>query len=254
LESDRSAVAVDGDDEGGADRSALVELIGDHTSRRRFLRALGGTAGASALAAVASACGRQKPLGITQRKPGNVSNFGAGDSGIVNYALFLEYIEGDFYDRALRGDELRGRAREIFRQVRQNEAEHRNVLDRIADQVSRPIRQPRTDFDEIFSGGPQRIVAFAGMLENVGSAAYLGQLRFVADRPLLAAMLSIHSVEARQAAALNELAGRGYQTGRRLYGSIPTGPFARPMTMEQTLKVVRPYYVGGIPSLRPPVS
>lgn len=255
MDADSRVVAAHGDDEGGEERGALAELIDDGSSRRRFLRALGGTAGVSALAAVASACGRQKTVGITQRKAGGVGAFGPGDGGIINFALFLEYIEGDFYERLVEGDEIRGRRTlGVIRQVRQNEAEHRSLLDRLADQVSRPIRKPKTNFDAIFDRGPRGILAFAGMLENLGAAAYLGQLRFVLDRGLLSSLIGIHTVEARQAAALNELAGRGFQGGGVLAGSIPTGPFAEPMTMEQATSRVRPYLIGGIPNLRPPVS
>jgi len=255
LDADISALARDREGEGEEQRRALAELVDDHTSRRRFLRALGGAGGASALTAVAAACARDKPIGISQRKAGNVSAFGPGDGGIVNYALFLEYLEGDFYERVVRGDEIRGgREKDLVKQVRENEAEHRNALDRIADQLGRPLRKPKTDFDKVFEGGPRKIIAFAALLENLGSAAYLGQAQFIVDRQVLASALSIHTVEARQAAAFNELAGRGYQAGGTLYGSIPTGAFAKPMTMDQVLRRVRPYFIGGIPNLRPPTS
>jgi len=255
LDAHSRAVAGQSHGDGGEERGALAALIDDHSSRRRFLRALGGTAGASALTAVASACGNKPTIGGSQRKGGQVAAFGPGDSGIVNYALFLEYLEGDFYDRLVRSDEVRGRrARDVVKQIRQNESEHRNLLDRIADQLGRPLRKPKTNFDAVFDRGPEQILAFAGMLENLGAAAYLGQAEFVVDRGVLASLLTVHTVEARQAAALNELAGRGFAAGGPLKGSIPTGPFATPMTMDQVLKRVRPYYIGGIPTLRPPVS
>ena len=254
MEAQRAAVGEEGLEPDEVREGALSKLIDDRSSRRRFLRAVGGTAGASALATLAAACGRQKPIGITQRKAGSVGAFGPGDGGIVNYALFLEYIEGDFYDRAVKGDEVPARMKEFFRQVRQNEAEHRNALDHIADQLGRPLQQPKTRFESVFRRGPQAVLRFAATLENLGSAAYLGQADRIVDRQLLASALSIHSVEARQAAAFNELAGREFRGGDQLKGSFPTGAFAQSMTMEQVLARVRPYYVGNIPNLRPPIA
>jgi rubrerythrin len=237
------------------ERGGLAEVVDDHSSRRRFLRSLGATGGVSALATLAAACGRQKPIGSSQLKPGEVGAFGPGDGGIVNYALFLEYIEGDFYDRVVAGDEISDRRqRDVFKQVRENEAEHRNALDRIADQVGRPIEKPKSNFRAIFARGPRRIVAFAGELENLGAAAYLGQANRLLDTEILASLVSIHTVEARQAAAFNELAGRGFQAGSALRGSIPDGAFARPMTMLQVTRRIRPYFVGAIPTLRPPAD
>jgi hypothetical protein len=235
-------------------RGALARLTDDPSSRKRFLRMLGGGAGAAALAGLGSACGPQPPVGITQKKPGEVGNFGPGDGGIVNFALLVEHIEGDFYDRVVRERVGSSRVRAVFRQVRQNESEHRDALERITDQIGRQIRPPRTNFDRVFAGGDRSIVAFAGVLENLGAAAYLGQAPYIVDREVLQAALRIHTVEARQAAALNELAGRGFQGGGRLEGSIPDGAFARPMTQRDVLRRIEPYLVGGLPSLRPPVA
>ena len=242
------------EDAAPGDRGAPDRLIDDPTSRKRFLRMLGGGAGAAALASVAAACGAQPPVGSTQQKQGEVAAFGAGDAGIVNFALFLEYLEGDFYDRLVEEDVVSGRLRELVRQVRQNEVEHRNALERVADQIGRQIRKPESDFDAVFERGESRIIAFAGMLENLGSAAYLGQIRYIQDREILTAALRIHSVEARQAAAFNEAADRGFHGRGLLVGSLPTGAFARPMSQQQALKRLRPYIVGGLPNLRPPIA
>jgi Ferritin-like domain len=250
LDAERSAVAAH-EDAGEEQRGALGGE--DPSSRRRFLRGLGGTAGASALAAVAAACGQQKPIGVTQRRAGEVSAFGPGDGGIVNFALFLEYVEGDFYDRAVSSGKIRdARQRDLLKQARENEAEHRNLLDRVADQVGRPIQKPKTNFDAVFGGGAKKIVSFAAKLENLMAAAYFGQLSLILDSAILTSVAGIHTVEARQAAGFSELAGRGFRGGGPLEGSIPNGPFARPMSMKDALKVVRPYYVGAIPNLRPP--
>jgi hypothetical protein len=254
LDADTAAVAAHAE-EGGDGTGAVARPLSGESSRRRFLRALGTAAGTSALATVSAACGTQRPIGFSQGKPGTVGNFGPGDGGIVNYALFLEYIEGDFYDRAVRSGDIRDRRQlDVFKQARENEAEHRNLLVRMADQVGRPLSKPKTNFEAIFGAGPRRIVAFAGELDNLVAAAYLGQLARVIDTAILTSLVSIHTVEARQGAAFSDLAGRGFQAGGALRGSLPTGAFARPMTMTQVLPRVRPYYVGEIPTLRPPAD
>jgi hypothetical protein len=234
--------------------SALDHTPGRPASRRRFFRTAGAATGAAAVAGFAAACGEQPPVGITQEKPGEVGNFGPGDGGIVNYALLIEHVEGDFYDRAVREGVGGSRERALFRQVRQNESEHRNALERMADQISRQIEAPRTNFDDVFDRGARSVVAFAGTLENLGAAAYLGQAPFIRDLQVLRAALQIHTVEARQAAALNELAGRGFQGGGRLEGSIPNGAFARPMTQREVVRFLQPYLPRGLPQLRPPVT
>src|SRR5918998_2083335 len=84
--------------------------VGEGTDRRRFLAGAGG-AGALALLA---ACGKDEvptkqppPLSEKQRGSAADSRFGKGDVGILNYALTLEYVETDFYDRALASGALK---------------------------------------------------------------------------------------------------------------------------------------------------
>jgi hypothetical protein len=81
----------------------------------------------------------------------------------------------------------------------------------------------------------------AATVENLGAAAYLGQAGNIKSKAILAAALSIHSVEARHAAALNELVGRGFGGKGGLEGSLPDGPFGKPMDMASVLKAVAPF-------------
>jgi hypothetical protein len=102
-------------------------------------------------------------------------------------------------------------------------------------------REPATKFDDVLAGGPAKILQAAATVENLGAAAYLGQAGRITSKDVLAAALSIHSVEARHAAALNALAGRGFQGSGPLDGSLPDGPFAKPMTMDAVLAAVKPF-------------
>jgi hypothetical protein len=89
--------------------------------------------------------------------------------------------------------------------------------------------------------GPARILRTAAVVENVGAAAYLAQAPRIKSKEVLAAALSIHSVEARHAAALNRLTGRGFAGSGPLDGSIPTGAFASPLPMNRVLDEVKPF-------------
>ena len=74
----------------------------------------------------------------------------------------------------------------------------------------------------------------AATVENLGAAAYLGQAAAIQSKEILAAALAIHSVEARHAAALNELAGRTI---------TPDGAFGKPASMAEVLPKVKPFIV-----------
>jgi len=75
---------------------------------------------------------------------------------------------------------------------------------------------------------------WAATVENLGASAYLGQAGNIQSKEVLAAALSIHTVEARHAAALNSLTGRP---------PTPDGAFAKPATMAQVLPQVKPFIV-----------
>ena len=81
----------------------------------------------------------------------------------------------------------------------------------------------------------------AATVENLGAAAYLGQAGNIKNKDVLAAALAIHSVEARHAAALNHLVGRGFGGKGGLEGSIPDGAFGKPMDEAAVLAAVKPF-------------
>jgi transposase-like protein len=80
---------------------------------------------------------------------------------------------------------------------------------------------------------PASVLRLAARVENIGAAAYLGQVANIKSKEVLAA-LSIHAVEARHAAALNTLVGKS---------STPEGSFALPMTMDEVLAHVQSFIV-----------
>jgi hypothetical protein len=78
------------------------------------------------------------------------------------------------------------------------------------------------------------VLTLAATIENAGAAAYLGQANRIRDKEVLAAALSIHSVEARHAATLNGLVG---------LPPTPQGSFAAPLSMEEVLTTVQQFIV-----------
>jgi rubrerythrin len=209
------------------------------TSRRSFLTMLGGAGAGSVLL---GGCGGDKPVGPAAAERAVDDN--ASDLRIVNYALTLEYVAAAFYQAVVDGDVLQDtKAGDLVKRLQEAEKEHVDALVASAKSLDgTPATEPKTTFQDTLATGPKAILETAATLENLGAAAYLGQIGHIASKEVLATALSIHSVEARHAAALNELAGRGFGAGLRpLEGALPDGPFAKPMGMDAVLQAVQPY-------------
>jgi hypothetical protein len=81
------------------------------------------------------------------------------------------------------------------------------------------------------------------MVENLGAAAYLGQAGNIKSKEVLAAALSIHTVEARHASVLNQVRSPGTFTDGKYLGILPDGAFGVPATATAVLAVVKPFIV-----------
>ena len=172
----------------------------------------------------------------------------AADLEIVRFLLGVEDVESRFWSDAVERGSLGsvGVPDDIVATVARNEREHVAVLERWARRLggNRPA-PPATAFDDIFAAGPHEVVSAGASLENLSAASYLGQINRIQDRNLLASVLAIHTVEGRQAAAMNRLAGRGFSLGTgQLEGALPDGAFAEPMDMRTARTRLR-RYTGG---------
>lgn len=230
---------------------ALAELRADPSSRKSFLR-LAGAGAAGGLAALMAACGdaRQTDSSTTDSgtsvapKEGSTSPTGgaSGDLAILNYALTLEHLEADFYDQVVASGLATGMVAELVREIDENEHAHVDALtEAVISMGGKAVTAPQTNFEPVLKKGLDTVLRTAATVENLGAAAYLGQAPKLQSKELLAAALSIHSVEARHAASLNQLVGRGFTGGGPLEGSIPDGPFAKPMGMSDVLEAIKPY-------------
>ena len=211
-------------------RSALRRIARDPLSRRRFFALTGGT---TASAALLAACGDDDATTTTSADTGTsgaTSQFGEGDLGIVNYALTLEYLEAAFYDDVARSGLFSGSDQATIQKFGAQEAEHVAALTAaIKGAGGKPAAKPKTKFplDNAMS-----VLELAATVENLGAAAYLGQAGNIKSPQVLASALAIHTVEGRHAAALNTLLGESI---------VPDGAFAKPASMDEVLKSVKPF-------------
>ena len=212
---------------------ALKELARDDSSRKRFLKMMGGAGAASAFAIFLAACGEDEEKkssgsGTKTEKMGN-----AQDLEIVQYALTLEYIETDFYNAVIDAGVIKDKKiGEAATMIRDNEQEHVDALAAVVKQLGGTPKKPKTTFTSVIEGGPETVLQTAAEVENLGAAAYLGQAGRIKSKEILASALAIHTVEGRHAALLNSLVGKSI---------VPDGAFAKPASMEEVLPKVKPF-------------
>jgi hypothetical protein len=162
----------------------------------------------------------------------STAQFGEGDIGIMNYALTLEYLETAFYADVVKSGLFKGADLETIRKFGSQEADHVAALtDAVKAAGGKPAPKPKTEFP---LNNAMQVLRLASTVENLGAAAYLGQAARIQSPEVLAAALSIHSVEGRHAAALNTLLGKT---------PVPDGPFAQPAPAGMVLNAVQPFIV-----------
>jgi hypothetical protein len=213
---------------------AVQELRRDDASRKRFLKMVGG-GGAGAFALFLAACGSSSKKSSSTPATTAPSSGGsaAGDLKIVNYALTLEYIEADFYAKVASSGLFKGAQLDTIKMFGDQEAQHVDALTATVKKLGgTPAPKPKTKFP---LKDAMSVLKLAATVENLGAAAYLGQAGSIKNKEVLAAALSIHTVEARHASALNTLLGKGV---------TPDGAFAKPVSMADVLPKVKPFIVG----------
>jgi rubrerythrin len=222
--------------------SALRRLAEDDTSRKRFLGMVGGT-GAAAFALLLAACGDD---GETEETAPPVEGAGK-DLDILNFALTLEFLEAKFYREVVDSGVIKDEAlAQLATSFGENEQEHVDALTATVEQMGgTPAEDPDGDFDSVIDAGPEEVLAVAARLENVGAAAYLNEAAQVQGPEVLAATLSIHTVESRHAAALNDAAGLDFTGADEFEGSIPDGAFAAPADRDTVMKEIEPFLPSG---------
>ena len=214
------------------DTIQTTDAPGDASSRRRFLQLAGG-GGATAAAAFLAACGGDKKTAATAATMTKTASAGnVADIAILNYALTLEHLETDFYAKVVDSGLLKGKELEFAKHVGETERQHVAALAGTIQKLGgKPVAAPQTKFP---LESRKAVLELAATVENLGAAAYLGKAPDITSPEVLAAALSIHSVEARHAAALNRLLGKS---------PTPNGAFGTPATEKQVLAAVQPFIV-----------
>ena len=216
--------------------AGIVErLVRDDVERKRFLK-LAGSAGAASFGAfVLAACGSSSKKSTTATgssaaaASGTSTTAGGGDLAIVNYALTLEYLESQFYDKVAASGLFHGSTLATLKSFGAQETEHVAALMKVASSLGNPAAKPVGKFP---LQSAAQVTKLAATVENLGAAAYLGQAGNIQSREILASALAIHTVEARHAATLNTLLKRS---------PTPEGAFAKPASMATVLAAVKPF-------------
>jgi rubrerythrin len=220
----------------GRKTSAIERVTRDPVSRRKFFLLTGGTGSAAAFLA---ACGGDDDTSSTAAgtsstamgdDSGASSQFGEGDLGIVNYALTLEYLETAFYNDVAKSGLFKGDDLALIQAIAKTEQQHVDALTATAKKLGGPVAPaPKAEFP---LKDAKSVLELAATVENLGAAAYLGQAAAIESPEILAAALSIHSVEGRHAAVLNVLTGQE---------PTPDGAFAQGEDMQAVLDAVQPF-------------
>jgi Ferritin-like domain len=227
------------------------ELARDDLERKKFLKMagkrIGAGAAATSLAAFIAACGSSSSssssaagtstgatsssaaAATTSSSTSASSGSGSGDLTIVNYALTLEYLEAQFYANVIKSGLFHGKNLSVIKIFGAEEAEHVLALEKVASSLGTPAAKPTGKFP---LHNAAQVTTLAGVVENVGASAYLGQAGNIQSKEILAAALAIHTIEARHAATLNLVLGMS---------PTPDGAFAKPRSMSQVLAIVKPF-------------
>jgi hypothetical protein len=215
--------------------AGIVErLVRDDSDRKRFLKMAGSAGAASFGAFVLAACGSSSssssstataPAATTSSSSANTT-----DIGILNYALTLEYLETEFYAKVVAAKLFSGSVGSLIKTFGAQEATHVAALTAAVKQLGgTPVAKVQGKFPITTAAATAEL---AYTVENLGAAAYLGQAPLIQSPQVLAAALSIHSVEARHAASIGTLVKKSI---------TPDGAFAKPDDMSTVLAAVKPF-------------
>ena len=170
------------------DRDGALREAASRLPRKRFL---GLAAGATvAFGGLASPAAAQR---VSKR-----------DIAILNYALTLEYLQSDFYTETERVAAVQGQAARAARVVGAVERAHVDAFQKLLGKKA--VKKPAFDFRGT-TEDQQAFLKTAVAFEDLAVAAYKGQADRIESDAVLAAAISIHSVEARHAAWMRHLFG-----------------------------------------------
>src|SRR3954447_5978771 len=159
----------------------------------------------------------------------------ASDSAILDFALRLETLEANFYDKALEQvPDMSRRVRRVVQDVRDHEHQHAETINATILQLGiSASRAPKFDFGDAFSS-EQRFLEVAKQLEDTGVAAYNGAAPELFAQQILDVAASIAQVEARHAALMRDFLGE----------PITDAALDKPLDEPHAGERIKPYIVG----------
>jgi rubrerythrin len=169
----------------------------DPFTRASFLRKAG--LGVGAVAGGGALLGALPQLALGASVP-------KSDIAILNFALTLEYLEAAFYAEAVSKGNFSGETKAFADVVAAHEAAHVAFLRKALG--AKAVKKPKFDFKGTTTD-VAKFQATAQALEDTGVAAYLGQAGNIKSKAILKAAGSILPVEARHAAWIRDIRGRG---------------------------------------------
>ncbi|MFD1720997.1 ferritin-like domain-containing protein [Amnibacterium endophyticum] len=229
--------------------TAAVNRSASKEVDRRKLFTMLGVAGAGA--AVATVAGGASAANAAD---------GVDDGAVLNFALNLEYLEAEFYLRAVTGKGLNmsdaagsdGKAGAVYggkevpwkskalkmyaREIARDEREHVRFLRK--NLASAAVARPTINFDKAFTAAAtaagvikkgQKFDAFANetnfllaafLFEDVGVTAYKGAAGFIKNKTYLDAAAGILAVEAYHAGAVRTMLALEAEKNNKIYGIV----------------------------------
>jgi hypothetical protein len=197
-----------------------VEEFARPRSRKDFFKAL----------AVAGAGAATGSLFLSRKANAQSGN---SDVDIANFALTLEYLEADFYTKAVDSGVLSGDALGVVTNLRDHENAHVDAITSLLKGAgAQPVAKPEFTYPAGAFDSQDSILQLAGTFEPVGVGAYIGAAPLITSPDILAAAGSIEGVEGEHVVAVNNL-----------LGVVPPANEAMPagMTKDEVLAAVAPF-------------
>ncbi len=166
---------------------------------------------------------------------------GGGDADIFNFALTLEFLEREFYQRALDAGVLSGAALGVVTALRDHEAAHVDAITAALQGAgATPVAKPTFTFPPESLASQAGVIQLASVLEPTGVGAYLGAAPMIQDPGLLEAAGTIAGVEGDHVVAV-----------KNLQGIVPPAnvAFEKALTKDQVLAAIAPFLgMGAMPA------
>ncbi len=189
--------------------------------------------------AVAGAAGAAGAGLFTSKKA--FAQGGGGDAEILNFALTLEFLEREFYQRALDSGVLSGAALGVVTNLRDHEAAHVDFITAALQGAgATPVAKPNFTFPANAFSSQASIINLAATFEPVGVGAYLGAAPMIQNPAFLEAAGTIAGVEGDHVVAV-----------KNLQGIVPPAnvAFEKALTKDQVLAAVAPFLgMGAMPA------